>query len=521
MTANPAPPPRPRQRKIAKWSAIGAAALLVVYTLVGFLGVPWLIETYGARRLGEVLRRPVRIGQAAFNPFAFTLRIEALAIAETDGRPLVSLAELSADLALAASLGGTPTLRALTLVGPEIHVIRLADGSINLSALAPAPTAGEPAASADQAAKRPPAFRLAAFSLQEGRLVFRDDTAGGFTTTVAPHHRDPGQHHHVARRGGRLRPRADHRGRRTAGPGRTGDAGTADGGRPLVPGRCFPGQVRPLTTGPLSASTGPRGAWTSLWPMVSPTAAPPWPNSKRPSTNWPCGPAERLPRPSRFHGWPSAAAGSTPRPRRIEIDTVALEGLSAAAVRDTDGRIDLVALMTPRDAGPAPSPAAPAPAGDPGSAWSVAVGTISVGAGPLRFSDRAGQQPAEAALERLSVDLSDVRAGGGSVAVAGIDVSLAEAVLRDPALERPLVRLPPDDRRGRSPRHGSAHGRHRTHRTGRCRGQRPPARRRIHRPGGPLRFPRPGSDPRRPRPRHPSRRRTPHRPGRSASTPWP
>jgi len=106
--------PNRKHRRLA-WLGGSAAALLLIYTLFGFFGIPWIIETYGARRLGETLDRPVAIRRAAFNPFAFTLRLEGVTLDEKDGRPLVSLAALDLDLALAASLGGTPTVRTLAL----------------------------------------------------------------------------------------------------------------------------------------------------------------------------------------------------------------------------------------------------------------------------------------------------------------------------------------------------------------------------------------------------------------------
>jgi len=63
--------------------------LMVFYSLVGFLVIPWAITTKLPPMLSEQLGWPVTIQEARFNPFLFALQVEGFHIQESDGSPLV------------------------------------------------------------------------------------------------------------------------------------------------------------------------------------------------------------------------------------------------------------------------------------------------------------------------------------------------------------------------------------------------------------------------------------------------
>lgn len=432
--------PSRKHRRLA-WIGGGLATLLLIYTLFGFFGVPWLIETYGARRLGETLDRPVAIRRAAFNPFAFTLRLEGVTLDEKDGRPLVALAALDLDLALAASLGGTPTVRTLALTGPEVHVVRRADGSVNLADLAPPPSDPSPAAPAETDTA-PPAFRLEALALRDGRVAYRDETAGEFATTVAPVTLALSNLTSLPGESGeyRLELRTE-AGEELKLDGRLTLAQPTTEGRLALTGvtlakyapyyRPFVGIDR--VEGRLDLSLAYRYAdgaalVSALETTLSELALHPPGGGEPPVT------LARL----SVHGGRADAAS-----REASVEAVELEGFAATARRAAGGRIDLVDLLAP----PAAAPAPPAPsAGDETTAtpspWTVAVGQVTLGAGPLHFTDLAGVQPVRVDLERLTVDLADIRAAGADATVDRIEAGLDELVLRDPDGEGTFVRLP-------------------------------------------------------------------------------
>ncbi len=110
--------------------------MLVLYTLVGFFGVPWGITTKLPPLLEEELGRPVSITDAKFNPYLLTLQVVGLEIRELDGSPLVGFEELFVDFEPSTSIWN----QAYTFSNIRIHLpfgmIRVRpDGSLNLAEL--------------------------------------------------------------------------------------------------------------------------------------------------------------------------------------------------------------------------------------------------------------------------------------------------------------------------------------------------------------------------------------------------
>ena len=442
MSPKTASPPPAGRRRMVKWSLIGVAVLLTVYTLTGFLAVPWMIKSYGARRLGEVLGRPVHVARAAFNPYTFALRIEGLTITEAGGSPLISLAELYIDLDLAASLGATPTIHQLHLGGPEVHVTRLADGTLNLARLLATPRDRSPAQ--DTPAKRP-RFRLALAAIDQGRVVFRDEAAGGFEATISPINATVANLSSDAGRaadydltlsteaGETLRLNGHLTLADLAVQGRLALAGVplakyAPYYRDHVGFRRVQGRLD--TTLAYDFAEG-RTRVDQLDVTLSEL------NLENPATRQT---VLALPRLTVRGG--QADTGT----RAVTVAQIGIEGLSVTARRERDGTIDLAGLLAPPSNAAAvaktgtPAPA-PAPAGATPS-WTVAVQSAVLAAGPLRFEDAAAVQPVQVFLESLGVRVGELTAGADGVRIGEVAVELQNLALRDPADEAILVELP-------------------------------------------------------------------------------
>ncbi len=159
-------------------------ALLLLYTLAGFLLVPHLARNalidYGQRDL----HRHLTIGAVRFNPFTLTAQIRQFALAEADDAPIASFALLRvrAD-ALGSLLHRAWTLSEVRLEQPDVHVLIRHDGSLNLAQLAPPRGAAAPR----PAPGALPAVRIGVFSLLGGQLHFEDRSREQpFTTTLTP-----------------------------------------------------------------------------------------------------------------------------------------------------------------------------------------------------------------------------------------------------------------------------------------------------------------------------------------------
>ena len=167
--------------KAVKIFLITVLVLLVLYTLVGFWGVPWAITTQLPPKLSEQLGQPVLIKDASFNPFLFKLQVKGFDIQEQDGSPLVGFDELFIDFEPGASLVKRAyTFAEIRLGLPYGLVIVRPDGSLNLADLQPIPDSQAektvPASPEDPSkdSEGLPPVLIEQISIQQGMVEFRD-----------------------------------------------------------------------------------------------------------------------------------------------------------------------------------------------------------------------------------------------------------------------------------------------------------------------------------------------------------
>ncbi len=84
-----------------KWFLI-ACALVLLYTLGGFLVAPAVLKSQLESKLPAVLHRNVAIEKVQINPFVLSLRIKGFQVTEPDGQAFASLDELFVNLQLSS-----------------------------------------------------------------------------------------------------------------------------------------------------------------------------------------------------------------------------------------------------------------------------------------------------------------------------------------------------------------------------------------------------------------------------------
>jgi len=104
----------PRQRKLA----IVLAGLLVVYTLAGFLLVPWIINQQIQKQAVARLHRQATVQKVRFNPYTLTTSLIGFDLRDRDGTPLVAFDTLLANLDLVSLVDRAWVLHEIRLVRP-------------------------------------------------------------------------------------------------------------------------------------------------------------------------------------------------------------------------------------------------------------------------------------------------------------------------------------------------------------------------------------------------------------------
>jgi hypothetical protein len=85
--------------------------------------------------IADKSRHSLSIAETRFDPFALSLSVKGLKLAEPDGKPLLAFDELFVDFEAASLFKWAWTFDAIRLTGPRARVELLADGRLNWSAL--------------------------------------------------------------------------------------------------------------------------------------------------------------------------------------------------------------------------------------------------------------------------------------------------------------------------------------------------------------------------------------------------
>ena len=119
------------------------AGVLVLYTAVGFLLVPYVIKQQAIKYVTQNLHRQLTIDQVRTNPYTFTLSMRNLDLKEQDTTPILGFKELFINFELFSSLKNWAfTFDLIRLDEPRVNVLMRKDGKLNVEELTAA-AAGE------------------------------------------------------------------------------------------------------------------------------------------------------------------------------------------------------------------------------------------------------------------------------------------------------------------------------------------------------------------------------------------
>jgi len=87
-----------------KW-VIRVVGFLLIYTVFGFLILPWIVKLIAVKQLTKQLDRETTIRQVRINPYALSGTIRGLLIKDKDGQPFISFDEAYANFQLSSFFG--------------------------------------------------------------------------------------------------------------------------------------------------------------------------------------------------------------------------------------------------------------------------------------------------------------------------------------------------------------------------------------------------------------------------------
>ncbi len=121
-----------RNWRLRSWRT-ALLGLWIAWLIVGFLVIPPIVRKLLIEKLRERAGLEATVRSVRFNPFALSLTIEGLSIADRPGSVLFSADEIYANAELSSLFRWAATLSEFRMVNPVIGARRFADGKINLA----------------------------------------------------------------------------------------------------------------------------------------------------------------------------------------------------------------------------------------------------------------------------------------------------------------------------------------------------------------------------------------------------
>ncbi|KRB89911.1 DUF748 domain-containing protein [Noviherbaspirillum sp. Root189] len=146
-------------------------ALVLLYTAIGFLALPVIIQSQLTKAIQEKLGRSAVVETVKVNPFALTVALSGLRVMEANGKDVfASIDSINLDLSAESLIRLAPVIEYLQVSTPLVHVIRTEANHYNfddiVSALAQQPASEEPAR-----------FSVNNIRVERGGIVFIDRPA--------------------------------------------------------------------------------------------------------------------------------------------------------------------------------------------------------------------------------------------------------------------------------------------------------------------------------------------------------
>lgn len=160
--------------------------LLALYTLVGFLIVPWIAKRQLVDGLQTYLDLPVRLDELRVNPWSMRVEAKGFSIDEPNGTTMIGFDGLVINVQASSLFRWALTLREVTVDHPHGRIIRHPDGALNLERIIEASSGGTEEPPVEDGAA-PLRMLVHDLSIIDGLLEVRDDThATPFAASVGP-----------------------------------------------------------------------------------------------------------------------------------------------------------------------------------------------------------------------------------------------------------------------------------------------------------------------------------------------
>lgn len=153
------------------------AGLIALHALVGFVLLPYLIKSYIIPTVSEQIKHPIVLREAAFNPFALSLRLTGLEVREQNQTAMLGFEELVVNLRAVTLFLQKVAFDEIRLAMPFVAARVSHEGKMNLMSLVPplAETGQQPAPPPGEPKKMMP-LEIDLLEITRGILEYTDES---------------------------------------------------------------------------------------------------------------------------------------------------------------------------------------------------------------------------------------------------------------------------------------------------------------------------------------------------------
>ncbi|GJL51823.1 MAG: ATPase [Nitrospirales bacterium] len=157
-------------------------SLLLLYTLVGFVVIPWVAKSKLPAILSEQLGRTVVVNDITFNPFTLSISVQNFEVQEQDQSPLFGFQELFVNFQVSSIFRQIYTFEHIKLVLPYGLIKIRPDGTLNVAELGPTAASESDSESVEEASQVSneeegvPAIEIQRIAIEQGMVEFHDES---------------------------------------------------------------------------------------------------------------------------------------------------------------------------------------------------------------------------------------------------------------------------------------------------------------------------------------------------------
>jgi hypothetical protein len=159
-------------RRWLRRTVVTILIVLILYTLGGFFGVPYVLRRVLTGPVASSLKRPVTVGAIAFNPYRLRLEVANLHVGDRDPTlPFADLKRLLVKVSWKSLYRLAPIVGEFSTDGLTVHVVRTGPQQFNFSDVLEKPANAPP-----PPPSKPQRFAISNIRLNDGAIYFDDET---------------------------------------------------------------------------------------------------------------------------------------------------------------------------------------------------------------------------------------------------------------------------------------------------------------------------------------------------------